>query len=144
MPFDNFFNLIYHKNNIADAVHYVVQQIGDAKIILLEAPMGSGKTTLINALCKHFGVTDVTSSPTFSIINEYATYSGETLYHMDLYRIKDEEELLETGIEDALYSGNYCFIEWPEMAKNLLLEKYCVVTLKMVSEEEREVEVKSN
>jgi tRNA threonylcarbamoyladenosine biosynthesis protein TsaE len=131
--------LIYHKNNIEAAVSYLLQQIGDAKIVLFNAPMGSGKTTLINALCKQLGVTDATSSPTFSIINEYATNTGETLYHMDLYRITDEEELIETGIEDALYSGNYCFIEWPEIAKNLLPEKNSEVQIKMVSEEEREI-----
>ena len=76
--------------------------------------MGSGKTTFIHALCDVLGVTDAVGSPTFSIINQYQMADGQTLYHLDLYRINDDEEAVQAGIEEVLYSGDYCMVEWPE------------------------------
>jgi tRNA threonylcarbamoyladenosine biosynthesis protein TsaE len=91
-----------------------------SKVWLLCGPMGSGKTTLIKTLVKILGVTDMTSSPTFSLVNEYISHKGDILYHFDFYRIKKEEEALDMGIDDYFYSGNYCFVEWPDKIENLV------------------------
>ena len=93
------------------------------KILLFYGDMGAGKTTLINALCAALNVVDSTSSPTYSLVNEYLTSKGETVYHFDFYRIKNEYEALDIGVEEYFYNGNYCFIEWPEKIANLLPAK---------------------
>ena len=90
------------------------------KIFAFYGEMGAGKTTFIKALCKEAGVTDMVSSPTFALVYEYRTTSGIVIYHFDFYRIKTPSELFDLGYEDYLYSGNICFIEWPELAENLL------------------------
>ncbi|MCL4147156.1 UNVERIFIED_CONTAM: hypothetical protein GTU68_060851 [Idotea baltica] len=82
--------------------------------------MGVGKTTLIKEIVKQLNVDDVVSSPTFSLVNEYQSKHGEAIYHFDFYRINDEEEALDMGVEEYLYSNNWCLIEWPENIKNLL------------------------
>ena len=82
--------------------------------------MGVGKTTLIKALSLHLGVQDVVSSPTFSIVNEYVTQRNEKIYHFDFYRLEDMNEAHDMGAEDYFFSGNICFIEWPELISNLL------------------------
>ena len=84
--------------------------------------MGAGKTTFIHALCENLGVTSTIGSPTYSIINEYKTANDQTIYHMDWYRLQDEEEALQAGVEDALFSGNLCLVEWPDRAPALLPE----------------------
>jgi len=108
----------------AEQLKQVVQALwkeGKAKKIwALQAPMGAGKTTLTHALCELLGVEDAISSPTFAIINEYRSQTAGTIYHMDWYRLKDEEEAVQAGVEDALLSGNLCIIEWPEKAAGLL------------------------
>ncbi len=91
-----------------------------SKVWLLYGSMGSGKTTLIKTLVKKLGVTDMTSSPTFSLVNEYISHQGDILYHFDFYRIKKEEEALDMGIDDYFYSDNYCFVEWPDKIENLV------------------------
>jgi tRNA threonylcarbamoyladenosine biosynthesis protein TsaE len=93
---------------------------GKAMVFALHGPMGAGKTTLVQALCKALGVKEMVHSPSFSLVNEYQLPSGEPVYHLDLYRLKDEEEALSAGIEDCLYSGSYCFVEWPEKAAELI------------------------
>ncbi len=90
------------------------------KIWAFHAPMGAGKTTFIHALCELLEVKDSISSPTFAIINEYQSPVSGSIFHMDWYRLKDEEEAIQAGIEDALLSKNLCFIEWPEKAASLL------------------------
>jgi tRNA threonylcarbamoyladenosine biosynthesis protein TsaE len=97
-----------------------IATIGDKKIFAFNGEMGAGKTTFIKELCKQLGVTNGISSPTYSIVNEYNTNKGETVFHFDFYRIKDEQEAFDMGYEDYLYSNNICFIEWPEKIKNLL------------------------
>ncbi len=86
----------------------------------LYGEMGAGKTTLIKSFCKHLGVEENVSSPTFSILNEYLTTSGESVYHFDFYRIKSEAEAFDLGYENFFYAKNYCFVEWPEKIPNLL------------------------
>ena len=90
------------------------------KVVLFYGEMGVGKTTIIKQLCKKLGVSEPTSSPTFSIVNEYKTDYNKTIYHFDFYRIKDESEVLDFGYEEYLYSNNFCFIEWPEKIPTML------------------------
>jgi tRNA threonylcarbamoyladenosine biosynthesis protein TsaE len=90
------------------------------KVYTLNGQMGAGKTTLIKGFCKALGVMDKTSSPTFSVINEYNTSTAEKIYHFDCYRLKSPMEALDLGCEEYFYSGNYCFIEWPELLGDLV------------------------
>jgi tRNA threonylcarbamoyladenosine biosynthesis protein TsaE len=99
------------------------------KVILFHGNMGVGKTTLIKALAKELGVTDATSSPTFSLVNEYLAEDNQKVYHFDMYRLKSEIEALDMGIEDYLYSGNWCFIEWAEKIPNLLPDDFSTIIL---------------
>lgn len=115
-----------------------------AKVFAFHGQMGAGKTTIISALCHFKGTRDVTGSPTFSIINEYGfdgNGGSETIYHIDLYRLKDEEEVVQAGVEDCVYSGSICMVEWPEKAPGLFDEKTVHVFIEPVSENERRVEV---
>lgn len=93
-------------------------------ILLLEAPMGAGKTTLIKALCSELGVMQAVSSPTFSLVNSYQDSEGKTLYHFDLYRLNSLEEAMDIGIEEYLDSGARCMIEWPERIRPLLSDAF--------------------
>jgi tRNA threonylcarbamoyladenosine biosynthesis protein TsaE len=97
-----------------------LQAFPDSRVFAFFGSMGAGKTTFIKAICAELGVEDIVQSPTFSIINEYKTRSGESIYHFDFYRIKKIGEVFDIGYEDYLYSGNYCFIEWPELIGPLL------------------------
>jgi tRNA threonylcarbamoyladenosine biosynthesis protein TsaE len=105
---------------INEAAQWVLEQAGSRRVIAFFAPMGAGKTTLSGAILKAMGVASPTSSPTFSIVNEYGLAHGASVYHMDWYRLRDQNEAIDAGIEDHLYSGSYCLIEWPERAPLLL------------------------
>lgn len=113
------------------------------KVILFHGEMGAGKTTFIKALSKALGVKDATSSPTFSLVNEYQTVDNKTLYHFDVYRLKNENEALDMGIEDYLYSGNWCFIEWAEKIPNLIPEQHSVIEIKLTAEGKRDLILRS-
>lgn len=91
-----------------------------SRIMAFYGKMGIGKTTLIKAICNFLEVTDIVGSPTFSIVNQYLTSNNQTLYHFDFYRIKKQEEVFDLGYEDYFFSGNYCFLEWPEKIDALL------------------------
>ncbi len=92
----------------------------DHAIVSFSGELGAGKTTLIQALCRAMGVSDLVSSPTFALVNEYFSGNGDTIYHFDLYRIEDPSELFDLGYEDYFFSGSRCFIEWPEKAPDLI------------------------
>jgi tRNA threonylcarbamoyladenosine biosynthesis protein TsaE len=98
-------------------------------VILFHGSMGVGKTTLIKALCKQLGVQNTTSSPTFSLVNEYTTNESHSVYHFDVYRLQSETEALDMGIDEYLYSGNWCFIEWAEKIPNLIPEVHSTIHL---------------
>ena len=101
------------------------------------APMGTGKTTFIHALCEELGVKAAVSSPTFAIINEYSSPEAGTIYHMDWYRLKDEEEAMNAGVEDSLLSGNLCLVEWPDKAAGLLPDNTFHIHMEMLDEDTR-------
>ncbi|MEJ2594208.1 MAG: tRNA (adenosine(37)-N6)-threonylcarbamoyltransferase complex ATPase subunit type 1 TsaE [bacterium] len=109
-------------------LHKVARAILDwkpwIKIYALQGKMGAGKTTLIKAIGEVLQLDEVVSSPTFALVNEYTMQDGEPVYHFDFYRIKNLEEVYDIGYEEYLYSGNYCFIEWPELIRTLLPENH--------------------
>jgi tRNA threonylcarbamoyladenosine biosynthesis protein TsaE len=116
------------------------QLVKTQKIFAFHGEMGAGKTTIITALCKEKGVTDVISSPTFSIINEYSfneSHNERLIYHLDLYRLNSMEEIIQAGVEDCIYSGEICFVEWPEKASGLLDEKTVHVFIEILDDKTR-------
>jgi len=110
-------------------------------IIAFYGEMGVGKTTFIKALCKELSCTDNITSPTFSIINEYNTKTKQKIYHFDLYRLENIQEAIEIGLEEYLYSGDWCFIEWPEIANSLLPKRTYHIK---ISEEENMIRMIKN
>jgi tRNA threonylcarbamoyladenosine biosynthesis protein TsaE len=113
----------------------LLQSFDGEKIIAFYGEMGSGKTTLIKAICEELGVKDTISSPTYSIVNEYRTLKGEKVYHFDFYRIKSVDEAYDMGYEEYFYSKAYCFIEWPEKIAELMPLTYEKVTITLQGEE---------
>lgn len=111
------------------------------KVILFHGDMGAGKTTFIKQLAKELGVTEATSSPTFSLVNEYHTIDKEVIYHFDFYRLKNETEALDMGADEYLYSGNWCFIEWAENIPNLIPDSHSVITIKELASGKRLLEL---
>ena len=107
------------------------------KVLLFNGEMGVGKTTLIKSLAKNLGVNDVTSSPTFSLVNEYQIIDNQFIYHFDFYRLKNEMESMDMGIEDYLYSGNWCFIEWPEKIPNCIPDQHSTITIELLPDGKR-------
>ena len=107
------------------------------KVWQFDGQMGAGKTTLIKAICEKLDVVDNTSSPTFSLVNVYETKRGDEVYHFDFYRIDDEMEAVDIGCEDYFYSGNYCFIEWPEKIPSLLPEQNLKINIKLDEQNNR-------
>lgn len=132
--------LVYSLNEIKDAATQFWHLVNDKKVFAFNGSMGAGKTTFINALCQVLQVNSTVSSPTFSIINDYE-YPGGEIFHIDLYRLKDEEEALRAGVEDCLYSGNICFIEWPQKAKNILPEDTVNIFIEVQSEQIRVIRI---
>lgn len=113
------------------------------KVITFHAEMGVGKTTLIKEIVKQLGIKDNSSSPTFSLVNEYETTTGELIYHFDLYRLNSEEEAYDMGIDEYFYSGNWCFIEWPEKTPNLIPIDHASIHMKLNKDGSRELTLKN-
>jgi tRNA threonylcarbamoyladenosine biosynthesis protein TsaE len=111
--------VIFKLTNIRDAAKQLLSLLRTHPVMALHGEMGAGKTTLVHAVCEEMGVKGNISSPTFSIINQYTTGNNETIYHIDLYRLKDETEAINAGVEDCLFSGNPCLVEWPERAPGI-------------------------
>jgi len=104
-------------------------EAADHRVFSLHGAMGAGKTTFIKELCLRLGVKEMVASPTFNIVNEYVSGTGDPVYHFDFYRIKSESEAFDLGYENYLYSGNYCFIEWPEKIASLLPDNHAKVVI---------------
>jgi tRNA threonylcarbamoyladenosine biosynthesis protein TsaE len=112
--------LIKDKRHLSAAAKKLLKYAGENKIFAFYGSMGAGKTTFIKAICKVLGAVDIITSPSFTIVNEYRTSKGETLYHIDFYRIKKQEEVFDFGIEEYLTGDSYCFMEWPELVREIL------------------------
>jgi tRNA threonylcarbamoyladenosine biosynthesis protein TsaE len=127
----------YNLRSLADldatAKEFLID-FSSSRIFAFHGELGAGKTTFIKALCAELGVKDAMSSPSFSLVNEYHDANGNPIYHFDLYRLKSPEEAFDIGMEEYLYSGNYCFVEWPERAEELLPEETVHVTIKSIGE----------
>ena len=115
----------------------------ERKVFAFYGEMGAGKTTFIKALCRVLDVSDVTSSPTFGLINEYITTEGDSIYHFDFYRIENLEEVFDIGYEEYIYSGQYCFIEWPEKIESELPPETVNVSLHVADNDVRTIEVEA-
>ena len=124
--------------SIHEAAREFIAAMGDNTVFALYGKMGAGKTTFVKALCEELGVTDVITSPTFAIVNEYRSdETGELIYHFDFYRIKKLSEVYAMGYEDYLYSGALCFIEWPELVEELLPGNAVKVTIEELEDGNR-------
>ena len=134
--------IIKSLEEISKTAKQFVDQIKDKKVFLFYGNMGAGKTTFIKAICEELGVTDVINSPTFAIINEYNSKNG-TVYHFDFYRINKVEEAYDFGYEDYFYSGNICFIEWPELVEEIIPEDAVKVYITELESGEREIKIEA-
>jgi tRNA threonylcarbamoyladenosine biosynthesis protein TsaE len=123
---------VFEKVGLSDlqqVARQVLKETSNLRVWVFEGEMGAGKTTFIKVICNELGVEDTMSSPTFSIVNEYLTKAGAKVFHFDFFRIKNEAEAYDIGAEEYFYSGNYCFIEWPEKIPGLLPAEHAHVTL---------------
>jgi tRNA threonylcarbamoyladenosine biosynthesis protein TsaE len=128
-------------DNIQEVAQEFLNNLGDNKIFAFYGKMGAGKTTFIKAICEALDVDDVITSPTFAIVNEYTSNKlGEPIYHFDFYRIKKLDEVYDMGYEDYFYSGNLCFLEWPELIEDLLPEDAVKVTITANEDGTRNIE----
>lgn len=116
---------------LPDCARQVLKLAGDERVLLFQGEMGAGKTTFIRAICQELGVSSAVSSPTFSLINEYESPGGP-VFHFDCYRLKNQQEAFDIGMEEYLDSGNYCLVEWPEIIRGLLPEKH--ITIKIAAD----------
>ncbi len=133
--------LVHNLTELNGASKQILETFPNEKIFLFEGNMGAGKTTLIKALCAELEVKDTVSSPTYSIVNEYDYLHGK-IFHFDFFRIKSEIEAYDLGFEEYLYSGNICFIEWPEKIKGLWPESYIKVTIAQSDDQLRKISVR--
>ncbi len=133
-----------NKNFLLSEVPIIAKEIiqnSTSKIILFHGDMGVGKTTLIKEICKILGTEDLISSPTFSIVNEYITSNNETIFHFDFYRIDNEEEAYNIGVEDYFDSNHWCLIEWPSVVENLLPLENVNVYLTVLEDGQRNIQI---
>ena len=130
--------LVRDLEELRGAAKRILELFPEEKIFLLEGDMGAGKTTLVKAFCEELEVKDTASSPTYSIVNEYVYPRGK-IFHFDFFRIKSEIEAYDLGFEEYLYSGNLCFIEWPEKIKGLWPENYIKVVIDQTEDHKRTI-----
>jgi tRNA threonylcarbamoyladenosine biosynthesis protein TsaE len=131
-------DMIYTLAQMDEIAQSLMKKFGTKSVWAFHAPMGAGKTTLITALCKILGVQDRVNSPTFAIMNEYEGL-GKVIYHMDWYRLENEGEARRAGVEMAMADSDYCFIEWPEKAINIIPAEALHIEIEILSPEHRRI-----
>ncbi len=131
--------IIFSLDEIQAVAKKIIETPALKKIITFHALMGVGKTTLIKAIVTELGIKDNTSSPTFSLINEYRTPAGEAVYHFDLYRLNNEEEGYDMGLDEYFYSDQWCFIEWPEKTPNLIPINHAQIHIELLENGNRKL-----
>ena len=132
---------IKDKGGLPAAAKELLKIADDYRIFAFYGAMGAGKTTLIKSVCKTLGTIDLATSPTFTIVNEYKTNGGESIYHFDFYRIKKIEEVFDFGVEEYFASGAYCFLEWPELVKEALPDDIARIKIDVTSDNQRVLHV---
>jgi len=135
--------MIINASSIQDlpaAAAQLVEFAGNDKVFIFKGDMGAGKTTFIKSICETLGVLEAVTSPTFAIVNEYKS-AGKRLYHFDFYRLKTPTEALDMGAEEYFYSGNYCFIEWPEKIPDMLPPRHISVNIKILADGGRQISI---
>ena len=133
--------LVFQLEQINSIVKAVIEYTKGRNVFAMHGEMGAGKTTFVHAFCQELGVKDPVSSPTFSVINQYSTPSGKVVYHIDLYRLKDKEEVYNTGVEDCLFSGGICFVEWPELAPEMFPDFTVHLILEVLNSNTRKLKI---
>jgi len=128
-------------DKITEAAQKFVDLTSGYNVFAFHGEMGAGKTTFVHAVSGVMGVKDNITSPTFSIINQYTNRQGRIIYHMDLYRLKDEEEAIQAGVEDCLYSGNTCFVEWPEKAPGIFPDNTLHINITAIDMNTRKLKI---
>lgn len=134
----------YTLEEIDQAAAWLLDAAGTEKVWCFVGEMGAGKTTLIKAVCKCLGIEDELSSPTFAIVNEYRLPSNQPVYHFDFYRIEDESEIYQLGVEEYFDSGDYCFIEWPDRVVDFLPDEYLKISVNLVGDNHRELSISTH
>ncbi len=127
------------ENVLEDAARKLLDEFPGKRIFAFYGEMGAGKTTFIKAMCRILQVSDLASSPSFGLIHEYRSDDGDSVYHFDFYRIETIEEVYDIGYEEYMYSGDYCFLEWPEIIESILPEDTVRISLSTGIEGEREL-----
>jgi tRNA threonylcarbamoyladenosine biosynthesis protein TsaE len=133
--------VIKHKKYLPVAARRILEYTSGKKLLAFYGSMGAGKTTIIKAVCKILGAEDIVTSPTFTLVNEYRTTTGEVLYHIDFYRIKKKEEVLDLGIEEYFNSGSFCLMEWPELIGEILPPETVIIKITVDKNEHRVLEI---
>jgi tRNA threonylcarbamoyladenosine biosynthesis protein TsaE len=133
--------VIKHKKYLPVAARRILEYTSAKKLLAFYGSMGAGKTTIIKAVCKILGAEDIVTSPTFTLVNEYRTTTGEVLYHIDFYRINKKEEVLDLGIEEYFNSGSYCLMEWPELIGEILPPETVIIKITVDKKEHRVLEI---
>lgn len=133
--------IVYDISQIEKAAALLLENAPGQKCFAFHGTMGAGKTTFIQSFCKLLGTRDTVNSPTFSIINEYVDNQGAPVYHIDLYRLKDEQEAIAAGVEDCIYSDHYCLVEWPERAPGIFPSHTVHCNITVVNETTRNMKL---
>ncbi|MEP4535505.1 MAG: tRNA (adenosine(37)-N6)-threonylcarbamoyltransferase complex ATPase subunit type 1 TsaE [Cyclobacteriaceae bacterium] len=128
-------------DELAEPAEKLKELLKDYPVVCLNGEMGAGKTTFIKKVCELLGVEDETSSPTFSIVNEYRDENDDSVYHFDFYRIKSAQEALDIGAEEYFYSGHPCLIEWPDKINELIPEEHLEININLVENNHRELTI---
>ncbi len=134
-------NIDYELHDISEIASEIIKNVSHKKI-LFYGEMGAGKTTLIEEICRQLQVGEIISSPTFSLVNEYKTSDNQTIYHFDFYRIENEEEAYDIGIEDYFESNSWCLIEWPQNIQNLLPLDATIINITILDNGKRNIQLK--